>query len=68
MCNLRGRWSNFGILSLYVVLILANSADPGEMQHHNAFYLGSYCVLIPVYGFLVYQSVNYHMKSFLGLI
>ena len=31
-------------LSLNVVLILANSADPDEMQHHAAFHLGLHCV------------------------
>ena len=27
-----------------VVLILANSADPDEMQHYAAFYLGIHCL------------------------
>ena len=31
-------------LSLIVVLILANSADPDEMQHYAAFHLGLYCL------------------------
>ena len=30
--------------SLKVVLILANSADPDEMQHHAAFHLDRYCL------------------------
>ena len=30
-------------LSLRVVLILANSADPDEMQHYAAFHLGLHC-------------------------
>ena len=30
-------------LSLDVVLILANSADPNEMQHYAAFHLGLHC-------------------------
>ena len=32
-------------LSLKVVLILANSADPDEMQHNAAFHLGLNCLL-----------------------
>ena len=32
------------VLSLKVVLILANSADPDEMQHNAAFYLGVHCL------------------------
>ena len=31
-------------LSLKVVLILANSADPDEMQHYAAFHLGLHCL------------------------
>ena len=31
-------------LSLKVVLILPNSADPYEMQHHAAFHLGLHCL------------------------
>ena len=31
-------------LSLKVVLILINSADPDEMQHHAAFHLGPHCL------------------------
>ena len=33
-------------LSLKVVLILANSADPDEMQHYAAFHLGPHCLPI----------------------
>ena len=32
-------------LPLKVVLILANSADPDEMQHYAAFHLGFHCLL-----------------------
>ena len=32
-------------MSLKVALILANSADPDEMQHYVAFHLGLYCLL-----------------------
>ena len=31
-------------LSMRVVLILANSADPDEMQHYAAFHLGLHCL------------------------
>ena len=31
-------------LSLKDVLILANSADPDEMQHYAAFHLGPHCL------------------------
>ena len=30
-------------LSLKVVLISANSVDPGDMKHYDAFHLGLYC-------------------------
>ena len=33
------------------VLILANSADPNEMQHYAAFHLGLHC--LPKYSFRV---------------
>ena len=36
-------------LSLKVVLILANSADPDEMQHYAAYHLGIRC--LPKYPF-----------------
>ena len=28
---------------MYVVLIIANSVDPDEMQHYAAFHLGLHC-------------------------
>ena len=31
-------------LSLEIVLILPNSADPDEMQHNAAFHLGLHCL------------------------
>ena len=41
---------NHGVfLSLKVVLILANTADPDEMQHYAAFHLGLHC--LPKYHF-----------------
>ena len=36
-------------LSLKVVLILSNSADPDKMQHNAVFHLGRYC--LPKYMF-----------------
>ena len=36
-------------LPLKVVLILANSADPDEIQHYAAFHLGLHC--LPIYPF-----------------
>ena len=39
-------------LSLKVVSILANSADPDEMQHYAAFHLGLHCLpKYPLSGF-----------------
>ena len=32
------------LLSLKIVLLLANSADPDEMQHDAAFHLGLHCL------------------------
>ena len=40
-----------------VVLILANSVDPDEMQHYAAFHLGLHC--LPKY----LSSVQYNKKS-----
>ena len=43
-------------LSLKIVLILANNADPDEMQHYAAFHLGLHC--LPKYmGFPVYKRL-----------
>ena len=35
---------HFVLLSLNVVLILSNCADPDKMQHDAAFYLGLHCL------------------------
>ena len=46
-CNLKGCWSQFlynVFLSLKIVLILANSADPAEILPYAAFYLGLHCL------------------------
>ena len=40
-------------LSLKDVLILANSADPDEMQHYAVFHLGLHC--LPKYLFRDFQ-------------
>ena len=41
----RLKFLNYDVfLSLYVVLILANSADPNELQHNAAFHLGRHCL------------------------
>ena len=43
-------------LSLKVVLILANSALPDEMQHYAAFHLGLHC--LPKYPFRDLQYIK----------
>ena len=64
MCTLRGHREIFlkyyahRILSLKVVLILANSAEHDEMQHGAAFYLGiHFLTKYPFKGFHVYKFV-----------
>ena len=49
-------------LSLMIVLVLENSAGPGEMQHYAAFHQGLHC--LPKYpftcrGFPVYKGYMY---------
>ena len=45
---------NFNVvLSLKVILIVANSAVPDEMQHYAAFHLGLHCM--PKYPFRGFQ-------------
>ena len=39
-------------------LILANSADPDEMQHHAAFHMGHHLAKVPVLGFPVYKGLK----------
>ena len=49
------KWSQleYGVcLYLKVVLLLVDSADPGEMQHYAAFHLGLHC--LPKYPFIFY--------------
>ena len=43
-------------LSLNIVFILANSADPDEMPHYAAFYLDLHC--LPKYLFTSIQNVK----------
>ena len=40
-------------LYLKIVLMLANSVDPDEMQHYAAFHLGLHC--LPTYPFRGFQ-------------
>ena len=49
-------------LSLNVVLILTNIADPDEMQHYAAFHLGLHCQS-PHLGFPVLKGLNTHHMS-----
>ena len=51
---------NYVFLSLRLVLILANSADPNEMQHDAAFHLCPHC--LPKYhlGVSSIQRVDYN--------
>ena len=54
-------------LSLKVILILANSADPDGMQHYAAFHLGLHC--LPEYWFMEFsvQMVKSAMKTKVSL-
>ena len=46
-------------LYLMIVKILANSADPDEMQYYAAFHLGLHSFAkVPVYGFPVYKGLT----------
>ena len=38
------KWGGGVLMSLDLVLILANSAEPGEMKHYAAFHLGLHCL------------------------
>ena len=43
---------------MQVVLIVANSADPDEMQHYAAFHLGVHCLpMYPIRGFPIYKGL-----------
>ena len=48
-------------LFLNVVLILANNADPDEMQHHAAFYLGLH--YLPKYLFNGFQYTKGGLRT-----
>ena len=61
LCTLRGhnkRFLNHVFLSLTVVLILANSAEPDEMQHDAAFHLGLHCLQKYLFRGFQYERVN----------
>ena len=45
-------------LSLEIVFILANSAEPDEMQHHAAFHLGLHC--LPKYKGLMIKLLTWN--------
>ena len=50
-------------LSLKVVIILENSADPDEMQLYVSFYLGLHCLSkYPFRGFPPIQRVKWHVE------
>ena len=38
------------LLSLKIVFIIANGADPGEIAHHVPFHQGLYCLSKSCYG------------------
>ena len=47
-------------MSLKVVLILVNSADPDEMQHQAAFHLGLHCLPKYVFrGFSIQRVITF---------
>ena len=48
-----------------VVLILANGADPGEIQHYVAFHLGLHCLPNYRYGISSIQRVNTFAAKYL---
>ena len=53
----------------HAVLILANSADPGEMQHCAAFHLGLHCLLkYSLRGFQNTWGKNVHFLTIVILI
>ena len=56
------------LLSLKVLLILANSADPDEMRHTGAFHLGLHC--LPKYrthwGFPVFEGLRCTLLSMIN--
>ena len=60
LCTLRDLGNNFlnydVFLSLKIVLILANSADPDEMQQYAVFHLGLHC--LPKYLFRGFQYIK----------
>ena len=56
------------ILSIKIVLFLANSADPDEMLPYATFHLGLHCMPKYLITGIQNEKVNYHMMSRLGVI
>ena len=52
-------------LSLMIVFILANSADPDEMPHYAAFHLGLHC--LPKYPFEGFQPTKARLQQLINL-
>ena len=52
------------LLSLKVVLILANSAEADEMQHFAAFHLGLHCLPKYPFRFCLICFFTSHQQSF----
>ena len=52
-------------LSLTIVFILANSADPDEMPHYAAFHLGLHC--LPKYPFEDFQPTKARLQQLINL-
>ena len=70
-CILRGHRLKFldydVFLSLKVVLILANSANPDELQHYAAFHLGLHCLPKYLFRDSSIQSLNGYRSCFLNV-
>ena len=50
-----------------IILIIGNSVDPVEMQHHAAFYLGLHC--LPMYPFNGFQyTKGWESKTFIAIL
>ena len=63
----RSKFLNFiTFLSLKIVLILANSADPDEMRPYAAFHLGLHC--LPKYIISKMKGANLKYVSKMALV
>ena len=56
------------VLAMKVVLILANSTDPDEMQHKVAFHLGLHCLPKYSLGFPVYKGLKFRALPLLIIL